>query len=211
MPPRRERQSPDREDRDARRRGRRPENPAGNAEMERQIRDLRARLEDMETTQRRGADVEEFSDPEIEEEAGHHDQEEVAAEDASTERLIRAISRMSSKTKMDIPTYEGSLNAEDLLDWIRALDTYFDYEDIEEDKKNKTCGHQVEGTRSPMVGRAAGRQTFQRQIEDQELGSDDRQDEGEVHSEGLPDHSVQADAEPETEADDGEGIHRRNL
>jgi hypothetical protein len=36
---------------------------------------------------------------------------------------------------MDIPTYEGSLDAEELLDWIRVLDTYFDYEDIEEDKK----------------------------------------------------------------------------
>jgi hypothetical protein len=130
MPPRRERQSPDREDRDARRRGR----PAGNAEIEREMRDLRARLEEMETTQRRGVGAAEFSDPEIEEEAGH-DEEEVTAEDASTERLIRAISRMSSKTKMDIPVYEGSLDAEELLDWIRALDTYFDYEDIEEDKK----------------------------------------------------------------------------
>jgi hypothetical protein len=88
----------------------------------------------METAQRRGAGAAEFSDPEIEEEAGHAE-EEVIAEDASTERLIRAISRMSSKTKMDIPVYEGSLNAEELLDWIRALDTYFDYEDIEEDKK----------------------------------------------------------------------------
>jgi hypothetical protein len=66
MPPRREQQSPDREDRDARIRGR----PAGNAEMERQIRDLRARLEDMEATQRHGTDAGEFSDPEIEEEAG---------------------------------------------------------------------------------------------------------------------------------------------
>jgi hypothetical protein len=130
MPPRRERQSPDREDRDVRRRGR----PAGNAEIEREMRDLRARLEEMETAQRRGVGAAEFSDPEIEEEAGHAE-EEVTAEDASTERLIRAISRMSSKTKMDIPVYEGSLNAEELLDWIRALDTYFDYEDIEEDKK----------------------------------------------------------------------------
>jgi hypothetical protein len=51
MPPRRERQSPDREDRDVRRRGR----PAGNAEMERQMRDLRARLEEMET--RRDAEL----------------------------------------------------------------------------------------------------------------------------------------------------------
>jgi hypothetical protein len=42
---------------------------------------------------------------------------------------------MSSKTKMDILVYEGSIDAEELLDWIRALETYFDYEDIEEDKK----------------------------------------------------------------------------
>ena len=60
------------------------------------------------------------------EEEVRHDAEEVSAEDASTEWLIRAISRMSSKTKMDIPVYEGSLDAEELLDWIRALDTYFD-------------------------------------------------------------------------------------
>jgi hypothetical protein len=130
MSPRRERQSPDREYRDARRRGR----SAGNLEMEQQIRDLRARIEEMETTQRHGVGTGEFSDSEVEEEAGH-DAEEVTTEDASTERLIRAISRMSSKTKMDIPIYEGSLNTEELLDWIRALDTYFDYEDIEEDKK----------------------------------------------------------------------------
>jgi hypothetical protein len=139
MPPRRERQSPDREDRDARRRGR----PAGNPEMERQMRDLRARLEEMETAQRRGVGAGEFSDSEVEEEAGH--EEEVTAEDASTERLIKAIARMSSKTKMDIPVYEGNLDAEELLDWIRALDTYFDYEDIEEDKKVRHAVTKLKG------------------------------------------------------------------
>jgi hypothetical protein len=64
----------------------------------------------METTQRCGAGTREFTDFEVEEEAGH-DVEEVSTEDASTERLIRAISRMSSKTKMEIPVYEGSLDA----------------------------------------------------------------------------------------------------
>jgi hypothetical protein len=113
MPPRRERQSPDPEDREVRRRGR----PAGNPEMERQMQDLRSRMEEMETAQRRGAGTGEFSDYEVEEEAGH-EAEEVSAEDASMERLIRAISRMSSKTKMEIPVYEGSLNAKELLDWI---------------------------------------------------------------------------------------------
>jgi hypothetical protein len=52
---------------------------------------------------------------------------------------------MSSKTKMDIPVYEGSLNAEELLDWIRVLDTYFDYEDIEEDKKVRRVVTKLKG------------------------------------------------------------------
>jgi hypothetical protein len=42
---------------------------------------------------------------------------------------------MSSKKKMDILAYEGNLDAEELLEWIRALDIYFNYEDIEEEKK----------------------------------------------------------------------------
>jgi hypothetical protein len=91
------------------------------------------RLEEMETAQRHEVGAGDLSDSEVEEEAGHD--EEVTIEDASTERLIKAIARMSSKTKMDILAYEGSLNAEELMDWIRALDTYFDYEYIEEDKK----------------------------------------------------------------------------
>jgi hypothetical protein len=52
---------------------------------------------------------------------------------------------MSSKTKMEIPSYEGSLDAEDLLDWIRALDTYFDYEDIEDYKKVRHAVTRLKG------------------------------------------------------------------
>jgi hypothetical protein len=139
MPPRRERQSPDPEDREVRRRGR----PTGNPEMERQKRDLRARLEEMETTQRctAGAGNLSDSDNEVEDEP----QGEVVAEDEANERLIKAITRMSSKTKMDIPVYEGSLDAEELLDWIRTLDTYFDYEDIEEDKKVRHAVTKLKG------------------------------------------------------------------
>jgi hypothetical protein len=42
---------------------------------------------------------------------------------------------MGAKVKMDILVYEGNLDVEEFLYWIRALDTYFDYEYIEEDKK----------------------------------------------------------------------------
>jgi hypothetical protein len=134
-------QTPDPEDRELpRRRGRQMTDPV----MEREMRDLRARLEDMVTTQRRTASAGDLTDSESEIEVER--EEEVAAEDASNERLIRAIARMDARENMDILVYEGNLDAEELLDWIRALDTYFDYEDVEEDKKVKhavTClkGH----------------------------------------------------------------------
>jgi hypothetical protein len=133
MPPRRRgRQSPDpEEEREmSRERGRQVQNP----DMWKENANLRARMEDMEIRQRHKADVGDISESENEDDAGH-EEEEIPAEDAANERLLKAIARMSAKVKMDIPVYEGNLDAEELLDWIRALDTYFDYEDIEEDKK----------------------------------------------------------------------------
>jgi hypothetical protein len=66
-------------------------------------------------------------------------------EDAASERLLKAVARMSTKVKMDIPVYEGNLDVEELLDWIRALDTYFDYEDVEEDKKVRHAVTRLKG------------------------------------------------------------------
>jgi hypothetical protein len=120
LPRRRGRQSPDpEEERElSRERGRQVQNPY----MEREMQNLRARMEDMETSQRRKADVGDISESEDEDDAGHGG-EEIPAEYAANERLIKAITQMSSKTNMDIPAYEGNLDAEELLDWIIALDT----------------------------------------------------------------------------------------
>jgi hypothetical protein len=87
----------------------------------------------METAQRCTASAGDLSDSNSEIEVER--EEEVATKDASNERLIRAIARMGAREKMDIPVCEGNLDAKELLDCIRALDTYFDYEDVEEDKK----------------------------------------------------------------------------
>jgi hypothetical protein len=100
-------------------------------------------MEDMEAAQRCTANTGDLSDSEGEAEAVP--QGGVATEDAANERLIKAIARMSAKVKMDIPTYEGNLDAEELLDWIRALDTYFDYEDIKEDKKVRHAVTKLKG------------------------------------------------------------------
>jgi hypothetical protein len=135
MPPRRrDRQTPvpleEREMPEGR--GRQVQNP----EVERDLHDIHNRLIDVEIKQRHTADIIDVSESEREDDAGH-EEEEIAAEDATNECLIRDVARMSARTKMDIPVYEGNLDAEELLDYIRALDTYFDYEDVEEDKKVK--------------------------------------------------------------------------
>jgi hypothetical protein len=91
-------------------------------------------MEDMEIRERRKADTGNINESKNEDDVGH-EEEEIPAEDVVSELLLKAIARMSTKVKMGIPVYEGNLDGEELLDWIRALDTYFDYEDIEEDKK----------------------------------------------------------------------------
>jgi hypothetical protein len=68
----------------------------------------------METVQKRTASAGDLSDSKSEVEAER--EEEVAAEDASNERLIKDIARMGAREKMDIPVYEGNLDAEELLD-----------------------------------------------------------------------------------------------
>jgi hypothetical protein len=46
---------------------------------------------------------------------------------------------------MDIPVYEENIYVEELLDWIRDLDKYLDYEDVEEDKKIKHVVTRLKG------------------------------------------------------------------
>jgi hypothetical protein len=122
---------------------RRRERPMPDPAVEREMRELRARLDAMETTQRRTVDTGDISEAESENEVGH--EETVATEDAVDERLFRVVARIGARAKMDIPVYEGNLDVEELLDWIRALDKYFDYEDVEEDKKVKHVVTRLKG------------------------------------------------------------------
>jgi hypothetical protein len=46
---------------------------------------------------------------------------------------------------MDISMYEINLDIEEILYWFRALDEYFDYEDVEEDKKVKHVVTRLKG------------------------------------------------------------------
>jgi len=46
---------------------------------------------------------------------------------------------------MEVPMYKGNFNVEELLDWINYLEKYFDYEEIDDDKKVKCVMTKLRG------------------------------------------------------------------
>jgi hypothetical protein len=102
------------------------EQPLANRAVEREMRELCAILEVMEAAQRRALDTGDINDVESEEATG---------ENVSKERLLRAVVILGSRAKIEVPMYEGNLDAKEMLDWVRSMDKYFDYEDIDEEKR----------------------------------------------------------------------------
>jgi hypothetical protein len=119
-----------------------PRRHRANAEMEEEMRRLRMRLDTMETTQRKAPDAGDISEAESEE---GEEVEANDAEDVAQSRLIKVVSRIGARARMEIPMYEGNLEVEELLDWVSAMDKYFDYEDIEEDKMVKHAVKRLKG------------------------------------------------------------------
>ena len=107
------------------------------------MRELHAQLDCLKTSQRQTPNTGDISEAESENEEGV--EEEVVAEDAIGECLFKVVARISAREKMDISMYEGNLDVDELLDWFRALDKYFDYEDVEEDKKVKHVVTRLKG------------------------------------------------------------------
>jgi hypothetical protein len=95
-----------------------------NPTMEEEMRILRAKIDVMETAQTRAPDIGDISLDESEE----VEVEGAAGEDVAEECLLKDVVKLGAKEKMEIPMYEGNLDVETLLDWIRAMEKYFDYE-----------------------------------------------------------------------------------
>jgi hypothetical protein len=105
------------------------------------MRELHARLEIMEATQRREPDAGDVSEAKSEE----VEVEEAAGEDVVEERLLKEVSRLGGRAKIEVPMYEGNLDAKELLDWIRPMDKHFDYEDVDQEKKVKQAVTRLKG------------------------------------------------------------------
>ena len=53
--------------------------------------------------------------------------------------------KASSIPRVEVPMYEGNLNVEELMDWINALNKYFDFEEIEDKNKVRYAATKMKG------------------------------------------------------------------
>ena len=72
-----------------------------------------------------------MSEPKEEE----HSEEATPMEETPKLRCFISILGVTSRLRPEFPTYDGSLVAEQLIDWISKMDKYFEYNEVEEDKR----------------------------------------------------------------------------
>ena len=51
----------------------------------------------------------------------------------------------SMRPNPEVPTYQGGLDAKELLDWINEMDKLFDYDEIDDEKKVKFAVTRLNG------------------------------------------------------------------
>lgn len=112
--------------------------PEASAVLLGEIWSLCTRMEKIETAQRR--ELEEGVESAVE--AYFKEEED---EENETTKVIKVLVKVGGKPKVEIPVYEGSLNAEELMDWISSLDKYFDYEEVDDIKKVKFAVIRLKG------------------------------------------------------------------
>lgn len=52
--------------------------------------------------------------------------------DGGEDRLLRAVAWVSKIHKVEVSNFLGTLNPEDLIDWIEELEDYFEFEDVKD-------------------------------------------------------------------------------
>ena len=111
-------------------------------DTQRELRQLQARMEAMERKNSKNTNT---SD---EEESSKDEREEVVEE----VKVLNMPMKASNRTRVEVPMYEGNLNVEQLMDWINALNIYFDFKEVEDKKKVRYAATRLKGNVANMVG-----------------------------------------------------------
>ena len=70
---------------------------------------------------------------------------EIAAQESTKSRMLKQVLRSTSRPKHDVSNYSGSLNPEELVDWINDMEKLFDYEEMNDEKKVKFIVTKLKG------------------------------------------------------------------
>ena len=98
-------------------------NRRGNVELLEEIRRLQTRLEDLEEPK---------------------EEREVEGDRAEV-RLLKSVIGASMRPKPKVPTYQGGLDVNELLDCINEMDKFFDYDETNDEKKVKFTVTRLKG------------------------------------------------------------------
>eukprot|EP00253_Pinus_taeda_P016521 PITA_16521 len=60
-------------------------------------------------------------------------------------RLLKSVLLSSHKPRHELPTYDGSLSADVLLDWLSEVNKFFEFEETSEDKQVKFAATKLKG------------------------------------------------------------------
>lgn len=102
-----------------------------------------AKLDAIETTQRRGVHLDDVSDDEGELRAPNPNPEHEV--EYGEERLLRFLSRVHSKPNVEVTIYDGRLDTNTLLDWISEMEKCFEFEGTPDNKKVKIVATKLKG------------------------------------------------------------------
>ena len=103
------------------------------AEMQAQIKYLRAQLGQLMDEKRRG--LRNSRSPTEQREASPPNSS--SSEEEGEGRPFRTRGNNNLDFRVDIPEFEGQLDPDSFLDWLRTVERVFDYKDVPEEKKVK--------------------------------------------------------------------------
>ena len=52
-------------------------------------------------------------------------------------RLLKVVQGHGGKSHIDFPIYQGKMDSEEVLGWLDALENYFEFEEMEEERKRE--------------------------------------------------------------------------
>eukprot|EP00253_Pinus_taeda_P026225 PITA_26225 len=104
-----------------------------------ELRVFTPRLEVVEAGRRRDPELGDVSEEEVEvaEDGPEGDSPEV--------KLLKSVLLSNSRPKPELPTYDGSLSIDVVLDWISEMDKYFECEEVSEDRRVKFVATKLKG------------------------------------------------------------------